>query len=245
MKVVKRALDLLALLRHFGEMPLKDISAALGVENNSAWNLLNCLCKLGHVEKSRNGVYRLGPEFHRLARGEGGGSGASLMAELTTLSTAVKESSVMVRLAGNQLEVVCDLEYKGEIVVRNQIYEREDALYCWACGHVLLAWSPDLIVKGIVAAKGLPTEKQWPGVQTSERLFAELDRIKATGIAERHTQGLVICSIAVPSLDAAGELFAIGIAYPGALDTLTHRKAIIANLKLTAERVARKGVVAK
>ena len=241
MKVVKRALDLLALLRHFEEMPLKGVAAALGVENNSAWNLLSCLCKLGYVEKARNGVYRLGPEFHSLARGGGGGLVAALTAELTTLSTTVKESSVMVRLAGNRLEVVSDVDYEGEIMVRNRIYDREDALYCWACGHVLLAWSPELIVKGIVAAKGLPTAEQWPGVQTLAQLWAELSRIRGAGIAERHTRGLVICSIAVPSFDAAGELFAIGISYPGALDTLTHRKAIIANLKLTAERVARGG----
>lgn len=238
MKVVRRAFELLDLLRHFEEMPLRHIAASLGVRSNTAWNLLHCLRGLGYVEKARGGVYRIGHRHRALAAAGGTDSGGWLEKELSRLSTTVKESSVMARLRRNQLEVVSDVNYEGELVVRNRIYEREDALYCWACGHALLAWSPELIVKGVLSVKGLPSAKQWSGVQTPKRFWAELGRIREAGIAERHPPGLLICSIAVPCVMRKGELLSIGISYPGVCDSLIHRKAIIANLKLTAERIS-------
>lgn len=237
MKVVERAFALLDLLRHFEEMPLADIAAALEVSNASAWNLLTCLARLGQVEKTRFGVYRLGLAARGMHPKENSWKMA-LESELRRLSTTVKESSVAARLVGDRLKIVCDMDYEGELVVRNRIHQREDALYCWACGHILLAHAPDRIVKTIVAAKGLPDQRQWPNVQTPERFHDQLAKIRETGLAERHTPGLPICSIAVHCELPDGIPAALGISYPGAYDSLTHRELIIANLKLTAKRLA-------
>ncbi|OGV56526.1 MAG: hypothetical protein A2X49_06515 [Lentisphaerae bacterium GWF2_52_8] len=240
MKVVKRALDLLLLLKHFEEMPLKRISMALGVKSNSAWNLLNYLCKEGYVEKSRAGCYKLGAEYQNFAGTESGTPREILERTLSKLSSGVKESCIVARLEKTQIEVLHWVNYEREIMVSNRIYDQKDALYCWASGHVLLAWQTELIVNGVISCNGFPKPKQWLGAQSWKGLLAELARIRAAGFAERNTQDLGLCSLAVPVICNGKATMALGINYLSFRNTIVHRQAILGNLKLAAETLSKR-----
>lgn len=241
MKVVKRTFKLLALLRHFEELPLKRIAASLGVEANSAWNLLDFLRKEGYVEKCGAGRYKLGAEFRNLA---GGGPAAAsrgiLEAELSRLSASVKESSVAVRLGKSGLEVLHGINFERDVMVSNKVYEQPDALYCWASGHVLLAWQPETVLEGVIACNGLPKASQWPSAQSRVRLNAELAKIRELGFAERFAKASNIHSLAMPVLIKGRPPMAIGVNYPGFRNTAIHREAILGNLKQTAGKLSGK-----
>lgn len=234
MKVVKRAFDVIRLLKHFEELPLKRMAAALGITGNSAWNLLHFLCESGYAEKVRGGVYRLGPEFQALAGKEPGDLREALERELPKLSKAIKETSVAVKLRGGGLEVVYGVNFERDVMVSNRIYEQADALYCWASGHVLLAWQAKPIVDAVVAGNGLPGHAQWPGVQTFGKFNSELARIRDAGFAERFAERTGICSLAVPVFFSGGFAAALGVSYPGFRNTPMHRTAIMGNLRQTA-----------
>lgn len=237
MQVVERTFKLLKLLKHFEEMSLKDMAAALGVRVNTLWNLTDCLCALDYVEKSRGGVYRLTDEFYRSFGEESRHRHELLTEKLQRLSTTIKESTIGVRLFRDSLQIVGSVNYEREVTINNLIYDREDAIYRWASGHILLAWQEPMILERIIQARGLPEGNTWPGIRNREDLEQELISIRKQKLSERFATDCQVYSLAVPILERDRLLYAIGVSFPAFRNTPVHREAIIANLRLTAASI--------
>ena len=237
MQVVERTFKLLKLLKHFEEMSLKDMAAALGVRVNTLWNLTACLCALGYVEKSRGGVYRLTDEFYRSFGEESCHRHELLTEKLQRLSAAIKESTIGVRLFRDSLQTAGSVNYEREVTISNLIYDREDAIYRWASGRILLAWQEPMILERILQARGLPGENVWPGIRNREDLELELATIRQQKLSERFAADYQVYSLAVPVLQRSRLLYALGVSFPAFRNTPVHREAIIANLRLTAAAI--------
>jgi DNA-binding IclR family transcriptional regulator len=239
MKIVRRAFDLLALLRRADEMRLAAIAGALGIRSNSAWNLLNFLKEIGYVEKRSTGKYTLGSEFQRLVETAPEDIGTRLARSLSRLSGDVKESCVAAKLGKARLEVLRGVDYEREIMVSARLYEAADAIYSSAVGHVLLANHGDTEVRAVVESNGMPKASQWSGVQTRRNFNAELSRIRSAGFSERLDKAGNIYSIAVPVLRKGGAPLALGVSCPSFRCTATQRRLMLSSLRSTAALLAK------
>jgi len=240
MKIVARVFELLKLLRHYEQLSLKEITIALEIESNSAWNLLNTLSRLGITQKTGPGKYSLGPEYYNLfSLKKYEEIYPVIKSDLQKLATDIKESVVAVFIAETELEVIASVAYEQDLMINERIFFRKDMLYNWATGHLALAWQSNSIKASIIEKKGLPTPEQWPSIKTENDLYRELEKLRNAEFAEREYSQ--IYSLAVPVLKKNGDfMMAIGVCCPAIRNTSLHHKTILAHLRITAKEIAGK-----
>ena len=236
MQSLKRAFKILKILQLHGNAKLSEIATGLPVESNTAWNILNALIKLGYVRKNKRNSYSLGNACISFFSA---GTDCKIIMKpyLEDLCKNIKESVMAVNLAGTGIHIMQRADYRGRVIISDEMHSEKNVLYYWATGRIIMAWQPDCVIKNIIEKCGFPSGKEWHGINSQFALLAKLRDIRVQGFAERLING--VYSLAVPVFDVQGNFhFALGVVYNSSRESKVHRQTIISHLLFSSKKLA-------
>jgi DNA-binding IclR family transcriptional regulator len=214
---VERALDILEELEKSSEnLRSIDIAEKLGLNSNTASNLIRTLYDRGYLAQDENRRYKLGAGCWRL--GKSADKWADIREKalpgMREISAKTGESTFLGALENFRLICVEMVEGNGAIRVSNEQYWNDKA-HCSASGKVLLALMSE-------KEKGLFFKKQKLTPYTKNTLTDENSlrkvfiKINETGFAEcRDEASEEVSAVAVPVYDKNGKAVAsIGQSFP-------------------------------
>ncbi|OGV65346.1 MAG: hypothetical protein A3K19_11650 [Lentisphaerae bacterium RIFOXYB12_FULL_65_16] len=239
-QVVKRVAGILEALRGGQALSLKPIADRVGIESNTAWNILDSLAQVGWVRKLGGGVYTLGPELYRLAAASADRDvlRAAAARRLDELSRATQEGAVVTVLEDGEPVVIAESSCERSLVVSPGACRR-GSLYEWSSGRILLASLNTEGLSRVVARHGLPGAA-WPEAAGSQaKLEAQLAKVRAAQLAFGVSADGEVRSAAVPVSEPGDAVIAaIGIHVPTLRFKGKNRQRILDALKAAAAGLA-------
>jgi IclR family acetate operon transcriptional repressor len=198
-------------------VPLKKLTALLGIDRSNAFRLANTLRRRRFLENGdRNNEFVLGPSAWRLANQCGRTRLVSLCHDhVRALAEAAGETAHLAVRAGSQALLLDNAVAQGRVVMVSGMAGEYIELYNTAHGKALLADCDLAEIRTIFAGVALqPTAKRT--LVSIDRIAAACARTRAEGTAidDREFLDEVRC-VAAPIRDADGRIVAsIGISAP-------------------------------
>lgn len=129
---------------------LADIEGATQLNKGTLCNLLKSLVEIGYVEKTRNGVYRLGDKLRKLAYPQFLSDNLVAIANqyAQQLSDKTRESGLVVIRQDGELKVIAKHVYDQSIVINSQVFSALPS-YDTAAGHIFMAFDSTIDCKKI------------------------------------------------------------------------------------------------
>jgi IclR family KDG regulon transcriptional repressor len=215
---VDKAIDILEVfLRREGEVTLSEMSDAAGLNPATAFRLLSTLARRGYVKhREKKGAYSLGLkmlEFNYAVRRNLKYIDLAYLA-MSKLSKQERQSVYMAALDADHAIIIEEVGVTEDLIINSPVGKRL-ALYCTACGKVLLAGLSDEERKAYYRRNELrPITANT--VIDAIVLEQELDRVRLEGVAfdnEEYRMGLWIA--ASPFYDGNRSVVAaVGIMVP-------------------------------
>lgn len=215
---VMRALDILELfLTPDAHLDAGEVGRRTGLPRTTTLELLGTLVTRGYLQREASGTLALGPRL--LALGDAYSARYDLLGEATAvakeLSASSGETASVALLEGAEVYYLAKAEPLNALPVASRVGQRLPA-HCTALGKVLLAdLAPDDVARRYPAGGKLPvlTERS---LSTLDQLLAELDRIRADGLAfEREESGPNTHCVAAGVRNSLGRVVAaVSLAVP-------------------------------
>jgi DNA-binding IclR family transcriptional regulator len=224
---VERAIALLDVLADgVGPRGVNELARSLGASPSTISRLLGTLAESGLVEREPgSGRYRLGLRLAHWGTAAVAGRDLRDLARplLTELSELTGETATLSLAAGTEA-VTADYVASSQTVLSQARIGRASVGHATAVGKVLLAYRPD-------ALAALPRELVRftdATIVDRARLEADLAEVRARGYGEANEEReLGLHAIAVPVLDASGELAAVlGLQGPDRFDAAARSRAL-------------------
>ncbi len=243
-QVIERAFSILAKL---ADDPLRvwtisEMAEIIDVQPATCFHIVNSMVDLGYIERlgMRKG-YRLGPAVNRLCHSSAYRPDLVEAADtlLRAFADKYKEPILIAVLQGVKRYVICQADPEAKLQVNYNLTIIEDT-YNTATGRLLLAGKSDEIINEFVDKAGLPSRGAWGEVDSRERLFEELRKIRERKavILESDTY---LAQIGFPIIDADGNTTAaIGSFVPKYRFEGAHKDEIIAGVLNAAQAISRK-----
>lgn len=167
--------------------------------------LLKSLAELGYLDQvSRQKGYRLGPLAFYLGNGQVYKSRlVSVVMPLLKKFTQKMGVSALMAIRHNDFRVMPLVLTPPNGIQLKKDQARYDDLFLTATGRMLLALSPEDVVKKIIDKNGVPSFPPWPRNMTEEEFYAELAKIRSAGLLISYYKDRG--SIAVPLAMPVGE----------------------------------------
>lgn len=208
--VLDRALDVLELLAATAEpIGVTEIARQVGATKSATWRILFNLDARGYVLKDADsGRYAIGPRFTELGIRQG--SRASLVQaahpHLEWLSRTFGETSNLAVIEGGQVLYIDIVESPHDLRLAARVGAR-DTVHSTALGKAMLAFLPEHEIAQALAG---PLAARTPQTVTDPaRIRAELEQVRATGIAVEFGQNEIAAScLGVPVFGPGGEVIA-------------------------------------
>lgn len=209
---IKRALDLLDYLLLKGlwddGLPLQTLADHLDVAATTAHNILRTMIVCGYVEQDSRRGYRLGRRCRDISRS---GRLALKLDEraaglLHSLAEKIGESVVLATLLNGSRYPLLRADGHQLIKVDSAV-ESHRAFFEVVTGRVLAAYASPSELEDIIGANGLPGPA-WDGIDDRAGLERALKGIRRQGLAEENSPEKGLFALAVPVLDAGGDLLA-------------------------------------
>jgi DNA-binding IclR family transcriptional regulator len=211
---VARAIDILRVLGEAsGDLTLGQIAERSGVPRSTVHRIVQTLREANFVAAgSGHGGLRLGPELARLAAISRAQMIPLVRPYLEWLSQKVDEGSSLAILDGSSVRFL-DQAVAGHGLRAVSLVGSAFPAYCTANGKALLAALPTPTLDSVLPARMRPLTDHT--IVRRAQLLAELDEIRATGIAyDREEHAVGVCAVGRVIRDAAGNLAAITVATP-------------------------------
>lgn len=241
-KSVQKALSILTFVAQQDERPVSLGRIAQGVDLNVATcaHLVETLCEENYLEKvSRREGYIMGPQMHvnttrRLYHHRLIELAAPYMARLCReLGDGVSIST----MSGDRLYVPYSVNYHPERVSR--VKTLPGMLYQSASGRVFLAYMTDGELSLILEKYGLPGDARWEGVNTRERLEAELEKIRVDGVClAPRVRDETISALSCPVFERGVLIAAMGASMPNERFEGEHLDECILKIKRAARHLS-------
>lgn len=215
-----------------GEATLPDIAGRLGLQKSTACNLLRTLEHCGYVRRTARGVYTAGPRCETLSESSCGYAGLRRRAVpvMNRLAGATGETFGLAVLLNGRRFLVYRVIGGAEISVNMEVVD-EGRAYGAVTTRALLAFASTGDREAFIARHGLPAASEWPEASGSkETLTGRLEEIRKTGAAELARDSIL--AIAVPVMDAQGNLIAALGMYAPAFRSDDNRRAELRRLLL-------------
>jgi len=207
---VERALDILDLLADGGKaMRSVEIASALGLNANTAHNLVRTLFRRGYLVQHDDSRYFLGPQCYHI------GTFADLwqllrhvaLPLLEKLSRETGDNAFLGVNAGNELICVTQAQGTGTVIVSEK-QEWLEQFHCTASGKILLAFRHPVLMErlkglGDLVRNTSRTITDWYELEKEVELTAERAYSLCT---DEGAEG--IAAIGVPVLDRRGAILA-------------------------------------
>lgn len=241
--VLDRALDVLELLAASVEpIGVTEIARRAGATKSATWRILFNLDARGYVLKDADtGRYTLGPRFTELGIRQG--SRASLVQavhpHLEWLSRTFGETSNLAVIEGGQVLYIDIVESPHDLRLAAKVGAR-DAVHSTALGRAMLAFLPQDEIDRVLAG---PLVSRTPQTITDPaRIRAELDEVRATGVAVEIGQNEIAAScLGVPVFGPGGEVIAaVSVSGPESRMATTEIDRIRDALLSTGEAVTKR-----
>ncbi len=190
-----------------------ELAEQMGISQPTCSAHLKLLAQYGLVEAlERRKGYVLGPAAHTLASREPHRRDLLVVAEeiLEQLGQRLEEGLVFSTWCNSQVRVLWKYEANREVVINHRKLFL-GSVYFTASGRVLLAFQDEREQRRFAREQGLPTW-EWPEVDTEEKLWRELARIRADRQAVILKNEMV--SLAVPVTENGRAVAAIGLSVP-------------------------------
>ena len=210
-QVIERMMKLLDVLaQHADPVPLKQLAHETGLHPSTAHRILAAMGASGLVERSENGVYRLGIRLLEL--------GSLVKSRISLRETAIHSMLQLHQKTGESVNL--GIRDKDEIVYVERTSSGRSAirvvhivgarapLHTTASGKLFLAEDGQQLVREYARRTGLPCSTP-TSITTIEALEKELDKVRRHGVAYDldEVENGVRC-IAAEIRDDAGELVA-------------------------------------
>ena len=238
---VAKSAELLRLFGHHSELRLSDVGQTIGVSASTAHRLLTTLEASGMIsQNTTTRCYEPGPELLRLARALTPSASRWSYARpfLADLGERVGATVSVVTLHHTDAAFVESVEAQTPLRVGSRLGARMPAS-CVSGGKTLLA-----------ALSGEELLARYPGealetltprsIRTRTELLAELKQVRRRGWATNFGESEPdVSGVAVAVASRAGEVpFAIAVAAPRSRLAQSRVKAIVAELRKTADLLA-------
>lgn len=243
--MIKVVAKTLAIIEVIAERPEEETSVSViaeraGVNKATATRILKDLLEAGYVSQAstRKG-YTLGPMAYHLAsrgtfRRDVVEAAQPVVAEC---AKRIGESVLVACLQSGRRYILCHENGNPEleITVDQSWY---DDLYQTATGRLLLAHAPKEEVLKYVARRGLPSAREWDGIDSEKSLLKRLDALRNDGmvVSESPNGGLVI--MAFPIVRKGAVEAALGISIPTGSFKAKGRERIVSAGKDAADRIS-------
>lgn len=239
-KSVRKALDLLTLLAFEdpgGEgKTLGELSAARGIPNNTAHNLLRSLIACGYAEQLQGGRYAAGPMCRRMGMMNQVNAPwveQILLPAMQKLSQQIGAESLFVTLGGGERIQVASAN--GNQAIRVDIrHITEKPFYALPTGRVLASYADEQALQDVIRHQGYPGDV-WGRATNDKKLGLLMAEIRQQGFEriDEVLQGIV--SFSVPVLDSTGNLIgALGTYMPAFACPPERDREVLSELKETA-----------
>ena len=179
-QVVNRAIDILEYLGQNLDRScsLGEIALRLRLDKGTCANILKTLIDREYVTQvKRRGGYRLGPMTSLLPIG---GSYERPLAKcaryaIEDLREMLNETVILSVIKNYKRHIVYKSECSHQVIVA---LKTDKPVYMAATGRLLLSHYSETEREDFIQHVGLPTEDQWSGLDTKEKLLARLDKIR-------------------------------------------------------------------
>ena len=241
---VAKAADLLRLFGHHSELRLSDVGLTIGVSPSTAHRLLTTLEASGMISQNpTTRCYEPGPELLDLARAltPSASRWSYVRPFLVDLSERVGETVNVVTLLHTDAAFVESVEAQTPLRVGSRLGVRMPAS-CVSGGKILLAALSDEELLARYPDEALETLTP-RSIGTRTELLAELEQVRRRGSATNFGESEPdVSGVAVGVASRAGEVpFAIAVAAPRSRLAQSRVKAIVAELRKTADLLATAG----
>lgn len=239
-QVVAKTAAILNLLGTGDRMTFTEVWQGTGLNKTTVAHLLGTLQTLGYVEKTAEGLYRLGPQILELAQYRLRRGILTELAEKQALSLAAELGAtvtVAVLRMGERYRLAKATGDTGPVL--DSASSRAANIYDTATGRMLLACADEAEREVVLAKQGLPGE-HWPEIRNKHELLAALDAMRDAGVASRlAADGQAIESTAVPVLGPDGRVWAaLGSSAPRAPGAAAGDQPCLVRLQAAATQLA-------
>lgn len=240
---IRKAIQILDLLSGTPNLSLSDIVRALDLPKSSVHSILETLCAEKLVEREdASGRFHLGVRLVEL------GNRAALELDicriaapfLTGLNLEFDETVHLTVLDRDEVLYVDCIESRRRLRTYSVIGVRAP-LYCTSVGKAILAFQKDEEIRRIARERGLKRITSMT-LDTEEKLFAEVARIRESGFAiddmehEEHLR-----CVGAPIRNARGEVFAsLSISGPAERNTYERIVSIAPAVTRAAAEISRR-----
>lgn len=238
--VIDKTAKILELVSEKEPCSLKELTVATGMKKPTLFLILKSMAEVGFLCKSADNRYSLGPLLFQLTRQRRNEEriGKLINTAAEQLAQEINEAVTVAAIAGTAYSRLVSVDSNQTVKVSNAVLE-EMRFYRNATGRILLAYSDAALVKSIVDNMGLPRPEEWDGVDSLSKLTAELQKIRAEGIAIKSSQDGQAVFIAAPvSGTADGRPLSVGVSIPAFRFTGKHKENVIAALVTVARNLS-------
>jgi len=238
---VAKAAELLRLFGHHSELRLSDVGQTIGVSASTAHRLLTTLEASGMIsQNTTTRCYEPGPELLSLAQALTPSASRWSFARpfLADLGERVGATASIVTLHHTDAAFVESVEAQTPLRVGSRLGARMPAS-CVSGGKILLAALSDEELLARYPDEALETLTA-RSIRTRTELLAELKQVRRRGSATNFGESEPdVSGVAVAVASRAGEVpFAIAVAAPRSRLAQSRVKAIVAELRKTADLLA-------
>src|SRR5438067_3926643 len=238
LRTIGRALEVLDCFDGNQPLSLKEISARTKLPETSLFRVLLTLEKHKYLQQHRDGTYQLAPKliFGWLVQAAENLRKIALP-EIERLAHSFDETVSISYLYDDRIHVSDCLETFHEIRMTNKV-GRVLPPHCSAMGKVITAFQPRELSERILEVYGL-TPRTEHTITDRQKLFAEFERARRTGIAEDREESIRggICFAAALQREGKPVVAAISISTPSTRMTLEREKQIQTALLEAAGRI--------
>lgn len=241
-EALRRGLDVLEILAVAAPrrgMALGDVARSMGLKPTTTHNLLKTLLLRGYARKTAEGLYGLGWKAYSLRRAAarnlrpGGPTATALKQAADTLGEAL----VLAALINGHRCVLARVNVRRTVQVDLDELGRDSRPF-WGLvtTRVLVAFASPEEREAVIQGEGLPSAGAWSGVHTPKALNAELDAIRAAGLAESCEDD--VAAFAVPVFGGDGRMLAaLGSFLPAYRYAGTARAPLLGGLRTAAASI--------
>lgn len=214
--VIRKTAFVMELIAKREPCSLKYLTEATKLKKPALYLMLKSLTEAGFLDKSPDRQYSIGRKLYNLVE-----TRKSYSKLIACSQNAAQELSEKIHESVT-IAVIDDMLYKRlyhknctlPVQLNSDIAERL-SFYQSATGRVLLSAIPFNDLKNIVVKHGLPTENEWSGINSFEKLKSELETIRSSGVCHVDNQQFSAFYIAVPARSIVTDsTVAIGVDIP-------------------------------
>ena len=237
-QVLHRAFNILEFIAQHPtqDYTLSEIADHHQLNHGTCANILKTLVGRGYVEQvGHKKGYRLGAMAYHLTRNKAYRRDLIRAADepMQQLTQAINETSLLAIVLNDRRITLHSVECDHDIQARGQV---DRPVYDSATGRLLLAYQTPTEQVRYARTYGLPSEDEWPNLQTEEQLLSALEQLQRTNLSIVITNRQIV-GLAVPVRQRNQVVASLGVFLPEIRYTDNHRDEIINALQKTASQI--------